>query len=189
MIWGDKSVSALRPPPPLLRTRSRVSEVSLRPWSKHKKNLCLGTMAISALQLHIAHRGSNWPNRDGKKIFLPTGQEGSTGDAVDPGPLVTEQILARSSLAGVAGGLRLGVDVPIATPMSSFSGSPCCIPMLSVVNISAVVSTVRLVAASPRLFFTSCAGSPFNMLILPGTSFSACKCSNLREFHCPRGSP
>ena len=75
--------------------------------------------------------------------------------------------------------LELGVDVPISTPLRSSSGSPRCIPMLLVLNASLPLLTVRVDATAPQLFFMSRAGFPFNTLIFPGESSSACKRSSV----------
>jgi len=83
------------------------------------------------------------------------------------------------SLAVEAGGLELGVDIPIATPSSSSLGSPCCIPMLLVLKPSLPVLTMRIAATAPWLFFISHASFPFSTLIFTGASFSACKCPSI----------
>jgi len=71
------------------------------------------------------------------------------------------------------------VDIPIDTPLPSSSGSPRCVPMLSILNASVPVLTMRVAATAPRLFFMSRAGSPVNALIFPGASSSACKRSSI----------
>jgi len=80
-------------------------------------------------------------------------------------------------VSGVAGGLVLGVNVPIAIPSSSFfSGSPCCIHMLLAIDVSGPVSTVCVAIISPCLFFMGCADP---LPVSPPLS------ENFHRFHCP----
>jgi hypothetical protein len=82
-----------------------------------------------------------------------------------------------------AGGLVLGLNVPIDIPsFSFFSGPPCCNPMLLAIDVSGPVSTVCVAIISPCLFFMGCADSPSNTLLFP---VSPPLSANFRRFLCP----
>ena len=79
--------------------------------------------------------------------------------------------------------MELKADVQNATPLSSSSGSPDCIPMLLIINASLPVSMICVAVTSlqqlPEPFFVGCPGSPFNTLIFFDAPSSACKRSSI----------